>query len=686
MLAVNAGATALILAVGALLSAVQLLPTAELTSWSIRSGGLPYALATTFSLKGSMLFNALLPPFWNRDLLLTVPGGSEFMGYVSVIGLLLALAGVLYRRSRHTAFFCLLALFSLSLALGKQNPLFPAFYRFVPGFSSLRVPARWLFPYTLSLGALAGLGAEALLHERRRLNWRPFVLLLALLAIGGALLARLEVHPPLATVATWLAFAALALVLILGAMQPRAWRAPWGGLFAAALIVELWLGGQSLDYSHPVPSAVFSEQLPTLSFLERQPGPFRAVSVASDTFVPSIEAAFRQAHPNLSQEQTFNYLSYYKLREILEPNTSLAQGIATIDGYDGGLLPLARYVNFKNLLAGQPSDPDERLRFVIKWLPSRPLLDLANVRYVVMDSLSDKSDGSTVYDLSSFIHVDPSQPRATLQLAQPFAASSLGFVLALKGGDLPEGSTLATLTLHGANGSTQTVPVTEGSLRPFSTLPGPDKLPTLVGTASLPTPTTVQAVDVTLKAQGEEFYLNGLALISPGGVSLSPLVAPGGAFQRVFRGDVKIYRDEATLGAAFLVHNGQLAASPQAALAAISAPTFDPRRSVAIEANPQPPASGNLVGRILSRLRRLLPAAIGTPLPHSWFASPAPATNDTPDAVTVHEDSPERWSVSTRSAQAGFLVLSQSWFPGWTATVDGEPARLLAADELFQGV
>ncbi|HUZ77671.1 MAG TPA: YfhO family protein, partial [Chloroflexota bacterium] len=192
VLAINAGATALILAVGALLSAVQLLPTAELTSWSIRSGGLPYALATTFSLKGTMLFNALLPPFWNRQLLLTVPGGSEFMGYVSLIGLLLALAGLLYQRSRHTVFFCLLALFSLSLALGKQNPLFPAFYRFVPGFSSLRVPARWLFPYTLSLAALAGLGAEALLHERRRLNWRPFVLLLALLAIGGALLARLE--------------------------------------------------------------------------------------------------------------------------------------------------------------------------------------------------------------------------------------------------------------------------------------------------------------------------------------------------------------------------------------------------------------------------------------------------------------------------------------------------------------
>ncbi len=109
----------------------------------------------------------------------------------------------------------------------------------------------------------------------------------------------------------------------------------------------------------------------------------------------------------------------YKLREILEPNTSLPYGVATIDGYDGGLLPLGRYVQFKNLLADLPTAPDTRLRFAIKWLPNRQMLDLAGVRYLAMDGLGDKTVGPISYDLSSFIRVDPGQPRSEFPLDQP---------------------------------------------------------------------------------------------------------------------------------------------------------------------------------------------------------------------------------------------------------------------------
>ena len=51
----------------------------------------------------------------------------------------------------------------------------------------------------------------------------------------------------------------------------------------------------------------------------------------------------------------------------------------------------------------------------------------------------------------------------------------------------------------------------------------------------------------------------------------------------------------------------------------------------------------------------------------------------------------ERWTDQQVSAEvvdtrSGLLILSQAWFPGWTASVDGRPAPVVRADGLLQGV
>jgi hypothetical protein len=56
------GALAAMAIMGAVLAAGQLLPTVELSSLSVRSGGLPYNEAASFSLKPGLVFRAFLPP------------------------------------------------------------------------------------------------------------------------------------------------------------------------------------------------------------------------------------------------------------------------------------------------------------------------------------------------------------------------------------------------------------------------------------------------------------------------------------------------------------------------------------------------------------------------------------------------------------------------------------------------
>ena len=59
----------------------------------------------------------------------------------------------------------LLAVLSLAFAFG--TPLYGVLYYLLPGYSQLHSAFRWVFPYTLSMAALAGFGLDWLLAGRR---------------------------------------------------------------------------------------------------------------------------------------------------------------------------------------------------------------------------------------------------------------------------------------------------------------------------------------------------------------------------------------------------------------------------------------------------------------------------------------------------------------------------------------
>jgi hypothetical protein len=102
--------------------------------------------------------------------------------------------------------------------------------------------------------------------------------------------------------------------------------------------------------------------------------------------------------------------------------------------------------------------------------------------------------------------------------------------------------------------------------------------------------------------------------------------------------------------AAFLPAAVVPVANDDEALAAVLAPTFDPDDRAIMIGSGAPPVAGG--GGI----------------------------------VRVERPAPGRVTVETTVPAGGYLVVSETWYPGWRARVDGAPARVERADYAFIGV
>ncbi|MBC8283607.1 MAG: YfhO family protein [Nitrospinae bacterium] len=144
------------------LSAVQLIPFIELSHLSIRSGGLSYHEAGTWSLHPYDLLELFLPDqyglatdikkYWNfQNWLKTI-----YMGGIPFI-----LAAIFLRKwDRRVQGFLLLFFISVGLAMGK-NTLFHHFlYDNLPFFDKLRFPVKFIFLAVLIISVMAGLGYD----------------------------------------------------------------------------------------------------------------------------------------------------------------------------------------------------------------------------------------------------------------------------------------------------------------------------------------------------------------------------------------------------------------------------------------------------------------------------------------------------------------------------------------------
>ena len=165
----------LVLVFGVVLAAVTLLPSLEAVLLSLRGGQINYAAATSYSLSPKQLITLFLPDFWGSYASSNYRGGAIYHEIAVYLGLIpLALAALAVWRHKPEGLikkpfglrrsvvltFAVLSVLSVFFAFGQHNPLYKLVYHLLPGFSSLRVPARILMIYVFSTSILAGFGAE----------------------------------------------------------------------------------------------------------------------------------------------------------------------------------------------------------------------------------------------------------------------------------------------------------------------------------------------------------------------------------------------------------------------------------------------------------------------------------------------------------------------------------------------
>ena len=324
---------------GALLSAIQLLPERELLKMGERAA-ISYEYFSGYSFPPSQVTTFVFPFFFGGARL---PGFNveywgqwtidETCGYFGLLALLLALIALFGSRRRSLAWFWgVAALVSLALSFGGYLPFgLNHVLHVTPVYNLFRASGRHMYEFTFSLAMLAGLGASYIArHDRKetaRALRRGSILFIAIVVVAiiiyrffGPYLAAGETPRP-AGAGSLMNPEALAPIGFAILSLAALWVfARWRNAFAGALMVvvvfaDLAFFALAFNYGWKDYTTGVSPRLqdpPAVRFIKsREPdlNTFRIVSHALRPFGDSYD-------------------------KINFPNVSLVRGLQTVNGYD----------------------------------------------------------------------------------------------------------------------------------------------------------------------------------------------------------------------------------------------------------------------------------------------------------------------------------------------------------------
>jgi len=425
------------------------------------------------------------------------------------------------------------------------------------------------------------------------------------------------------------------------------------GLYQPLLILastaELLAAGQKLPYNHPTAPEAYSFLQPSLAFWRTDSSLYRFISTITPQFDPGntqdIRAMFSY---QLRSEALYDYTVAAKWKATLERNLPLRYGVASVDGYDGGVLPLKSFLDLQRLFLPQERIlADGRLRERLKRIPNGRLLSLLNVKYVIADKTHDVWSEDIYYDLSHEAvlklgkEVEPPVP-------SDFPATELRLISFLEGaGEIRQGTPVAELLLDDQEGGKQALLLlagvhtaegdyTEGQMahsQPEAVNRWRDRRGlNYVARLTWREPLLLRQLTIRGLLPKGRLHIRGLTLVDRRVGTFEPvIVSTEGHYRLVHSGALKIYENLDVLPRAF----------------------FTPHATPAL-----------------------------LPLSRTWEGE----TGWRRVECAILSYAPERVVIRTRSDDPGYLVLTDAFYPGWQATVNGAPVPILRADPYFRAV
>jgi hypothetical protein len=679
---------------GVALAAVQLVPLGELAGFSPRGNGIPYADAAAYSLTPPGLAQLVFP------FLFRTPAGEQWglwthwesYLYVGLVPLLLAVVALVCVRRSDVLLWVVLGGVGLLLALGQYSPVNLHYWLWLlPGMAGLRAPGRFTLVVVLALAMLGGYGL-AWLRTTAGVGRPPRRL--------RALLAAFLAAPPILTVAlaaghrllldhpsrvraiienNYLALphdsypltpsdvyagllgatdllgnartdaALLGLLLaaaLLGAWQlgprvaVRCWRG-WPATLVALATTDLLVFGWSV---HPRDSlAHLSTPEPTAAALATGLSPTDPVRVLAS---PVVDRA--------------------------APNRLAPLGLPELGGYSS--LEDRWHQAYLN-----------RVRSV-----DDALLDLGGVRYVVDPARYGPVPnyrGVSFLPGQALLHAPAGSALGAATFGiEPARVTRLGLVTALVDGvDIPQGAPVADVELRGPDGAlvaTYELRAGRDTMEWASDHPtvgprvqhqrvevaglafegGRDGTRLLSYTSlGLDPAATVATVSLRARPPHGELYVFGAAAFDVDGRVQQLLGRHRLKYSLVGRDDAAAtYENRLAYPRAFFVPGARMATTLDATLSAMTREAFDPAQEVVLTAETGGQAT----------------APSG-----SQAGGP-----ERPLAAELESYATDRAEVRLVAPSSGYVVLADSFYPGWRATVDGQEAPIMRADMLFRAV
>lgn len=146
-----------------------------------------------------------------------------------------------------------------------------------------------------------------------------------------------------------------------------------------------------------------------------------------------------------------------------------------------------------------------------------------------------------------------------------------------------------------------------------------------------------------------------------------PLRFPEDRYQLDWQqGKFKIYHNSEALPRALVVPTYQVISDPQAILDRLYSPDFDPTKVVILESSPESLTTPDFTPREYNSVNLEELTATGS--------------------ATITTYQPNQLTITTQSTSHQFLLLSDNFYPGWQATIDGNTTTVMRANYTFRAV